>query len=173
MTKPFPLVDAFPDDREHAPTGAENGGDVDTIPSLTYTLRADGERGLDRIAASFHDLRAWRRDAAACGETLVAIPLRLAIAAPALVAQRDELVRQAAQRQLRVDEQVATLTNQRDELLEALKLTLASLRELKGLAWTGTRIPIERYPEYPRCQEADAAARAAVAKVKGQTKARR
>jgi len=54
------------------------------------------------------------------------------------------------------------------ELLEALEKTLDAMRRLRGLAWTGSRIPASRYPEYHISNEADAAARAAIAKVRGE-----
>lgn len=61
----------------------------------------------------------------------------------------------------------AMLISAAPELLAALEETLAAMRALRGLAFTGSRIPVERYPEKAQADLADARARAAISKARG------
>ena len=50
------------------------------------------------------------------------------------------------------------------DLLEALKRAQTVMRKLSGLAWTGSRIPVDLYPEHAEYIEADNLCSAAIAK---------
>lgn len=89
---------------------------------------------------------------AACGtptSTYAQANARLVAAAPETAAERDRL------------------REVNRELVAAMEATLASMRELRGLAFTGSRIPTDRYPEKHRANAADDQARAALARAKG------
>lgn len=53
------------------------------------------------------------------------------------------------------------------DLLTALRQTLDAMRALRGLAFTGSRIPVERYPERDAANAADQAAVAAIDRAEG------
>lgn len=55
-----------------------------------------------------------------------------------------------------------------NDLYEALAETLKVMRALRGLAFTGSRIPTESYPETAQANVADAKARAALARARGE-----
>ena len=59
-------------------------------------------------------------------------------------------------------ERYATLFAAAPGLLEELKEALDEIRRLKGLAWSGSRIPYERDPDYLSCKATEARIEAAI-----------
>lgn len=51
-----------------------------------------------------------------------------------------------------------------EDLCDALADALVALRDLRRLAFTGSRIPVDRYPERAQADAADTKARAALRK---------